>query len=443
MGSPSFQPRNAEPLDVETVARLLRSGSLHGADKPGIAQTAKHLVSLGLIKTVTGEHVRCVDHRDADYRYVRNRSCRGRIRVDDDLDDGDRLYCPECGRVIYPHRKKRHKMVQVEVRPGGVAAFLQDLLEQNGLEPKQVAPWVWRVDTPRGEAKLVVADHCGLEHVSRDWAAANRTCYVVVDSASCKQRFLPEKWLTWTRLAEVVCERSKLTDLLSSAASTVPASQVRASVPVYSATVRPVVLTERPRETAAAAEASDKPKKAWPDPQTHTVAKCWTTKDGAFCLSTKTRGRYNGKVEFGPRTNQARLMQLLCYQKWQEQLTEKEREQQLNMSFEMTKLADFMAEIYPDDMAAARRDAARGDVARLKALLKRFRSLISDIKTKKLAPAGINPDVLPPLDIESSIDTGLSLRVAHVHYLDANSPEAREFSVDPEKLGFLRRQESS
>jgi len=434
MGSPSFQPRNAEPLDVETVARLLRSGSLHGADKPGIAQAAKHLVSLGLIKTVAGEYVRCVDHRDGDYRYVRNRSCRGRIRVDSDLDDGDRLYCPECGRVVYPRRKRRHKVVQVEVQPGRVAAFLESLLEQNGLGPKQVASWVWRVDTPRGEAKLVVADYCGLEHMSREWAAANRACYVVVDSASCKQRFLPEKWLTWTRLADVVCEPAKLTALLSAAAATVPTTQVRASVPVYNATVRPVVLTVRPRETAAAAEANDKPKKAWPDPQTHTVVKCWTTKDGMFCMSTRTQGRYDGKVKFGPRTNQARLMQLLCYQKWQKQLAEKEQDRLQGRGFEMTQLADFLSEIYPEDMAAARRDAAR-----LKALLKRFRSLISDIRTKKLEPAGINPDILPALDIESSTEAGLSLRVAHIHYADANDPEAREVSLDPAKLDFLRR----
>lgn len=109
----------------------------------------------------------------------------------------------------------------------------------------------------------------------------------------------------------------------------------------------------------------------------------------------------------------------------------------------MTKLADFLAEIYPDDMAAARRDAVRRDAARLKTLLKRFRSLISDIRTKKLEPAGINPDILPALDVESSIDTGLSLRVAHVHFPDANSPEAQEASVDPSKLDCLRRGEIS
>jgi hypothetical protein len=442
MASPSSLQKNAEPLAVETVARLLRNGSLHEAGRAGVAQAVKHLVSLGLIETVTAEYVRCADHRDPDYRYVRNRSCRGRIRIEDDADDdGDGLYCPECGRKVYPRGKARCRMVQVEVKPDGVAAFLEGLLKDGGVEPRQVYPWVWRVDTPRGECRLVVADYCGLEHACRDWAAANRACYVVVDAASCRTRFLPEPWLIWTRLADVVCGSVKLADLLSSAAATIPTSQVRASVPVYSATVRPVVLGASPSEPGDGTEPKSQPGKTWPDPQMHTVAKCWTTKNGTFGLSTKTQGRYDGKAEFARDTIQARLMQLVCYKKWQQQLAEKERERQPNRSFEMTKLADFLSEIYPDDMAAARRDAARHDATRLKTLLKRFRSLISDIRTKKLERSGINPDILPALDIESSIDTGLSLRVAHVHYLDANSPEAKEASVNPAKMDYLRREE--
>jgi hypothetical protein len=59
-------------------------------------------------------------------------------------------------------------MVQVEVKPEGVAAFLEGLPKQAGLEPKQVVPWVWRVDTPRGEARLLVADYRGQEHACRD-----------------------------------------------------------------------------------------------------------------------------------------------------------------------------------------------------------------------------------------------------------------------------------
>lgn len=418
MASPSFPPRSAEPLAVETVARLLRNGRLYEAGGSGFDGAAEYLIALGLIETVAADYIRCADHRDPDYRYVRNRSCRGRMRLSGDPDDnGDRLYCPECGRTVYPGGKTRYRMGQVEVKPDKVAAFLESLLKESGLDPRQVYPLVWRVDMPRGEARLVVADYCGPEHVCRDWAAANRACYVVVDAASCRARFLPETWLGWTRLADVVCSPGKLADLLSSAAATAPTSQVRASVPVYSAAVRPVVLGASPQEPGRTEQPEHRPGKTWPDAQTHTVAKCWTTKDGTFCLSTKTQGRYDGKVEFARDTIQSRLMHLVCYQKWQQQLAEKEREQQPNRSFEMTKLADFITEIYPDDVAAARRDATL-----LKALLKRFRSLISDIRTKKLEPFGINPNILPTLNIESNIDTELSLRVAHVHYLDANSP---------------------
>jgi len=242
MTSPSFPLRSDEPLAVETVARLLRSGSTHEADKPGVAQTAEYLAGLGLIETTVAEYVRCANHNDQDYRYVQNRSCRGRIRVEDDYDDGDSLDCPECGRTVYPRGKGRQEIIQVEGKTEGVAAFLKGLLKQASLEAKQVYPWVWRVDTPQGEAKLVVADYCNPEHSTRDWAAANRACYVVVDAASCRTRFLSEQWLVWTRLADVVCSPIKLANLLSSAAATVPTSQVRASVPIYSAAVRPVVL---------------------------------------------------------------------------------------------------------------------------------------------------------------------------------------------------------
>jgi len=392
MASVSSPRKNAETVAVETVAKLLRNGSLHNAERPDVAQAAEYLIALGLIETTVADYVRCVNHNDRDYQYVRNRSCRGRIRVDNDLDDdGDSFYCPECGRAVYPRHKARHKIMQVEVKPEKVAAFLEGILGKTGFQQKRVYSWVWRADTPQGEAKLVVADYCDLEHSSQDWAANNRACYVVVDSASCKKRFLPETWLVWTRLADIVCRPGVLGELLSSAAATVPTSQVRASVPVYSAAVRPVILRASPQEPGGTEERECRPSKTWPDPLMHTVAKCWTTKDGTFCLSTKTQGRYDDKVEFGPRTLQARLMQLLCYQKWRQQLAKSGQEQEHDRAFDMTMLVDLIGELYPEELAAARRDTAR-----LKVLLKRLRSLISDIRTKKLEPSGINPDILPP-----------------------------------------------
>ncbi len=242
MASRFSRRRSAESPPTDLAAALLRSGSTHDADKPGVAAVVQDLQSLGLIEAVTFEYVRCADSRDRDYRYVRNRSCHGRIRLYEDLDDDDDLHCPECGRTVYHRGKRRHRAIQVRVKSDGIHALLEKALKQTGFEWRQLCPWVWRVDTPRGEVKLIVVDYCDPEYGSRDWAMSNKACYVVVDAASCRTRFLPEEWLTWTRLADIVCQPDALAGLLSSAATVVASSEVRVSVPVYSAITRPVVL---------------------------------------------------------------------------------------------------------------------------------------------------------------------------------------------------------
>ena len=392
--------KSAESVAVETVAKLLRNGSRHEADRPDVAQAAEHLAALGMVQITVAEYVRCVNHNDSDYRYAQNRACPGRIRVDDDVDeDGDCFHCPECGRTVYPRQKGRHRMIQVETKPEKVADFLEVILVKSGLQPKQVHPWVWRVDTPQGEAKLVVADYCSAEHVSRDWAANNRASYVVVDSAGCNQRFLPESWLRWIRLADIVCQPDAMGNLLSSAAATLPSLEVRASVPVYSATVRPVVLAERPLDEADAADkACAQTKQAWPDPQTQTTAKFWTTKDGTFCLSTKTQGRYDGKVEFHYVLDPTKQMAHKVYASTSNKMA----------------LAELIDQVYPKS-----KEKVRGDGAALGALLKTLRTLISDIRNKKLSPAGINPEILPSLDVEVTSNTTIGLRLAHARDMDA------------------------
>ena len=174
--------------------------------------------------------------------------------------------------------------------------------------------------------------------------------------------------------------------------------------------------------------------KSWPDPTEHTVAKCWTTQDGAFHVMTKTDGKRDGETPFGADTLQSRLMQTLCQQRWRSQ---EEKRVGGHMTASVS-LRDAIEQVYPDRARQARSD---GQV--LGKLLKLLRSLVSDIRTKKLEPAGINPDILPALNIESSVNSGISLRVAHLHYQDAKTPGAQEASTDPQKLDYLRRHPSS
>ncbi|MFO7900004.1 MAG: hypothetical protein R6V58_13205 [Planctomycetota bacterium] len=370
------------------------------------------------------DYVRCAESRDYDYRFVRNRSCRGRIEVDRDHDDGDRLYCPDCGRTVYPRGKRRHGAVQVRAVPEGVVAFLEDLVAKVSPDWKHLSHGVWRADTPQGEAKLVVVDYCDREYTARDWIAANRACCVVVDAAACKHRFLPEPWLAWTRLADVVCRPGALGELLSKAAGAAPTSQVAASMPVYSASIQPVIPGEATAGAPAARKRHPKPAKQWPDPQTHTVAKCWTRRtDSAFCISTKTQSRYDGQAGFGLHngkpTLQAQLVRLLCFR-----------------HPKAMSLYDILQQIYPAELEAAATPPAA------QSLLKKLRALVSAVRSK-LERADINPDILPPLNVETPASATLALRLAHIHKLDDSELDRGDLSPDADPRPHLRRHSES
>jgi hypothetical protein len=143
------------------------------------------------------------------------------------------------------------------------------------------------------------------------------------------------------------------------------------------------------------------PSRTRPNPLEHTTAKVWTVKEGAIRMSTKTHGHHDGTVEFAPirpgkLTNQMQFIQLVCF-KFPDSAT----------------LAEVIAQVYPDDLAEVKQDPEV-----LKKTLRKLRSLVSDIRKKKFEKANLNPDILPPLSIESSMDTGIGLRLAHLHRLD-------------------------
>jgi hypothetical protein len=150
-----------------------------------------------------------------------------------------------------------------------------------------------------------------------------------------------------------------------------------------------------------AGEAAGLSKREWLDPAEHTTGKFWTRKDGVICLSTKTDRVRDGTVEFAPMnpgvlTFQMRFIQVMC------------------LKFPKTAtLAEVIEQVYPHEHAEAARDSTA-----LRNTLRKLRSLVSDVRTKKFAKAGLNPDILPPLSVDASIDIGIGLRLAHLHRLD-------------------------
>jgi hypothetical protein len=138
-----------------------------------------------------------------------------------------------------------------------------------------------------------------------------------------------------------------------------------------------------------------------PDPSKHTTAKCWTRKDGTFGISTKTDGNHDGTALFalnedGTPTYQIQLMRLLCHH-----------------YPSPVALKEIITQVYPEYYQSVLAGSLK-----LTTVLKRLRGMVSDIRTKKLEPAGINPDILPPLSVEATLDIGYSLQVAMLHKMD-------------------------
>ena len=182
--------------------------------------------------------------------------------------------------------------------------------------------------------------------------------------------------------------------------------------PFTHATIQPITTYRRgerwkeaTRGDAAGPEITERP-----DPKQHTTAKVWTTKDGSFWMSTKTDGEPDGRVEFalredGAPTYQAKFMRLICF-KYPQPVT----------------LREVMEQVYPEDFS----EVSAGDGEKLRNLLRKVRTLVSDIRTKKLAKANLNPDILPPLSFESSVETGISLQLAKLHRLDDKAVDGEE-----------------
>jgi len=117
-----------------------------------------------------------------------------------------------------------------------------------------------------------------------------------------------------------------------------------------------------------------------PDPAGHTKVVAWR-KAGSIFLETHVDDVHEGTVEFalqeGRVTHQMTLIWLLL----------------LNFPDGM-HFDEIAKELYPKEHARARTDC---DKALLLRISKRVRTLIHDIRCKKLEPAGINPAILPPV----------------------------------------------
>lgn len=234
---------------AETFAALLRDGATLAHVTPEQRAAVDALVGLGLVAATTATYVRCADPRDRDFP-PKNRHCRGRLAVPDGLDEPGHDYrCPECERPVFPTRyeKRRHTELRIEIRAGGVVAYVRGELAKLKANVKDVAPGVLRADVGDVGVIVCVLECCTAErYLARDWASEHPTCYVAIDAARAAEQFLPDAWIRRVALADVVAGAVDLAATVREMAEAgPPSSVVKASVPVVSRTV-PTILAEQP-----------------------------------------------------------------------------------------------------------------------------------------------------------------------------------------------------
>ena len=246
MASRSSPQKNVSSVDRGEAARLLQDGAVIQNPTKTLLDAAKHLGKVCLIETRIREYVLCADPKDTDFP-PKNRHCPGRIYLKDDLDESGYEYrCSDCERPVFPkhYRKQRHRELHTVVSVQGVESYVSAQLTKLNENVKKIADAVYRVDIGDMGVVVCIADFCAEDKfITRDWAATNPTCYIVVNPKGFAERFLEEEWLQRVSLADVVSGMVDLEKILRVlTASGPPPSVKNVSIPVYTKGPAPVVI---------------------------------------------------------------------------------------------------------------------------------------------------------------------------------------------------------
>jgi len=252
MASKSSRRKSGSSNNLDDCARLLCDGFAVDEPPEALVAASEHLRTLGLVEIQWKEYVCCADPQDGDFP-PKNRYCRGRIYLDDALDEaGHDLRCPECERPVFPYqyRKRRHREMRTAVSAQGVLAYVPGRLQESAENVREIAAGTYRAEMNGRDVTVCVVDYCGDEkYLARDWARTNPTCYIVVNSKHGDEKFLDEAWVARVSLAQVVCGEVDFKKQLHEVAAAGPPQALRnASIAVYARGAPPIVEPVAPTQ---------------------------------------------------------------------------------------------------------------------------------------------------------------------------------------------------
>ena len=202
----------------EQVLQLLRDGAVFVDPSEDLLATAAHLQQLRLIEASTSTFVWCVNPHDSDYSES-DHYCRGRIDVPENMEECfEDFYCPECERPVFPDvdEKERHRELYCRLIHDGIFSYVKSLLEKARLSSTLMCEGVVRVDVGPLGVFVCVADTCGNRRfLTRAWAAAQPTRYILANPKSSRGGLVKRRRLPHILLADLVCGRVDMAKTLS------------------------------------------------------------------------------------------------------------------------------------------------------------------------------------------------------------------------------------
>lgn len=180
-------------MPTDPAAGLLKPGlkiDLPGADREA---QARRLAALGLVRIEELTFVRCVNPQDHDQKYVKDRSCAGRIVLRKDLDEDDDGYrCPDCDRLLFPSKKRRARMLRSEPDEAAIRALVRRSLERLKVEVTERTPGLLAVAGRAGEVQICLVDYCTDRAVlSPSYSRHDSVVFVVANDRDF-QRLVPD-----------------------------------------------------------------------------------------------------------------------------------------------------------------------------------------------------------------------------------------------------------
>ncbi len=140
---------------------IFKRGKKVDLPAPERERLADQLAALGLLTVERYDVVLCVNPQDHDQKYLKDRSCAGRIRLRPDFDEDDNAYqCPDCGRVIYPRKKRSRRMMRTTPDVDAMRALVHRLVEAIGVSVRETPVGLFRLEGPNGEVQVALADAC-------------------------------------------------------------------------------------------------------------------------------------------------------------------------------------------------------------------------------------------------------------------------------------------